>query len=251
MLDLSRLTAEQRQAVMAPDGPLLIMAGPGTGKTTVLAGRIAYLVLVKEIAPASILAIAFTRVAASQLRTRLAGMLHGQARHVDVMTFHALGLRIVRQWSEELGFSARQLAVYNEDEARQLLSELAANEGQNVQAGAFVDLVRDVQRYRLDGDFEAERIPLLARSYEAALQQRNAVDFTSMLALPLRLLGSLPRARQLYQDAYRYLSVDEFQDVSHTQYALLRCLAEQHRNLAVVGDAAQTLYSWRGADVRL
>jgi DNA helicase-2/ATP-dependent DNA helicase PcrA len=250
MLDLSLLTVEQRQAVMAPDGPLLILAGPGTGKTTVLAGRIAYLVLVKDVAPASILAIAFTRVAARQLRARLAGMLHEQARHVDVFTFHALGLRIIRQWSEELGFSARQLGVFSEDESRQLLAELAAAEPTPTRAGDLADLVRAVQRYRLDGEFETDAVPALAKSYEAVLQRRNAVDFTSMLALPLRLLGSLPAARELYRDAYRYVSVDEFQDVSHTQYALLRRLVEGHGNLAVVGDAAQTLYSWRGADVR-
>ena len=124
MLDLSRFTPEQREVILAPDGPHLVLAGPGSGKTTVIAARIAYMVLGRGLAPASILALVFTRTAASQLRGRLASLLQQQARELDVATFHSLGLRIVRHWSRELGYDDRHLAVCSEAEAREALEAL-------------------------------------------------------------------------------------------------------------------------------
>src|SRR5712691_11434080 len=122
MLDLSRLTEQQREAVMAPDGPLLIVAGPGSGKTMLLAARIADLVLLRNVSPATILALTFTRAAAGHLRNRLTGMLRQQAR--DVGTFHSLGLRIIRLWSAELGFAHDRLTVYNEHDQRTEIERL-------------------------------------------------------------------------------------------------------------------------------
>ena len=125
MLDLTRLTEQQRKIVLAPDGPMLVLAGPGCGKTTLLAAKVAYLVSVQGIDPASVLTISFTRVAAAHLRERLTGLLGEQAKHVEVATFHALGLRIVKHWQEELGFGPRPLVVYNQSESRSALKELA------------------------------------------------------------------------------------------------------------------------------
>ena len=132
MLDLSRLGPEQRRAVLAPDGPALIVAGPGSGKTTVLAARIAYLILSRQVPPTSILALTFATKAARELRTRLHGLLGEPGLLVDVMTFHAFGLRIVRQWSEELGFGIDPPAVYGDGDARALLLEAADLQGVTV-----------------------------------------------------------------------------------------------------------------------
>ncbi|MHB8618854.1 MAG: ATP-dependent helicase [Chloroflexota bacterium] len=253
MLDLSRLTDEQRQAVIAPDGPLLLLAGPGTGKTTVLAARIAYLVTVRELAPASILAITFTRAAARALRWRVAGMLGEPARALDIMTFHAFGWRVIRQWWQELGFSHERLLVYGREQAESTLRQATEQLGMDLRQQSLPELLQAVNRFRLTGGdvVNQDRIAPLALQFEDLLRRRNAVDFTAMLALPLRLLQREVAALRLYQDAYRAILLDEFQDVTDTEYDLARKLAEQHRNLTAAGDPAQCLYGWRGADVRL
>src|SRR5713226_3085282 len=246
MLDLSRLPEQQREAVTAPDGPLLIVAGPGSGKTTLLAARIAHLVLLRNVSPATILALTFTRAAAGHLRNRLTGMLREQARDVDVGTFHSLGLRIIRLWSAELGFAHDRLTVYNEHDQRTEIERLL--DQLEIGHEDIADVVRSVDRFRLDGEMPAQPgIAELTARYEALLQRRGAVDFTSMAALPLRLFAARSEALRLFQDAYRHLLADEFQDVSLPQYSLLHLLAEQHRNLTAVGDPAQSLYRWRGA----
>lgn len=249
MLDLSRLSAEQRQAVLAGDGPLLIVAGPGSGKTTVLAARIAHLVTLRRVAPATVLAIAFATKAARELRTRLSILLGEQGHAVDVTTFHAFGFRIVRQWSEELGFGPGPLAVYGDADARTLLREAAGRLGLDLDGQPLAALAADLERHRLG---RSDALPAgdmgpLARAYDDLLRRRGAVDYAAMLALPLQLFEMRPHALRLYQDAYRHILSDEYQDVCAAQYALLRRLAERHRNLVVVGDPCQTLFGWRGA----
>ena len=248
-MDLTGLTDQQRSIVLAPDGPVLVTAGPGCGKTTIIAARIAYLALVKGIDPASILAMAFTRVAAAQLRQRLEGLLGAQARQVEVSTFHALGLRVVQQWQEELGYGRRPLVVYNHYEARQVLADCASALGLDLKRISLPELAAEVDRFRLDGccELELAQARAVVTEYEARLRRRGAVDFAAMLALPLRLFGSEPSAIQLYRDAYRYVFTDELQDVAPAQYDLLRRIAERHRNVMAVGDLAQTLVRHVGA----
>ncbi len=239
--------------MLAGDGPLLVVAGPGSGKTTVLAARVAYLVTSRGIAPSSVLAVTFATKAARELRARLGGMLDELGLAVDVSTFHAFGLRIVRQWSEELGFGPGPLAVYAREEALKLLQEAADHVGFDLERRPLSDLARHLDRVRLGDDAAltaTDDLGPLVEAYEALLRRRGAVDYPAMLALPLRLFSARPAVLRLYQDSYRHVLADEFQDVSAAQYALLRSLAERHRNLVVVGDPRQTLYSWRGADVR-
>jgi DNA helicase-2/ATP-dependent DNA helicase PcrA len=252
MLDLSRLSAAQREAVLAPDGPLLIVAGPGSGKTTVLAARIAYLATARAVPPTSILALTFTTAAARELRARLAGILGEDGRAVDALTFHAFGLRIVRMWSEELAFGPGPISVYGARDAEALLREAAASLRLDLDRWQIADIERRVERLRLTdaGHGEDEQLQGLATAYEALLRRRGAVDYAAMLAVPLRLFRERPDALRLYQDTYRHVLCDELQDVCAAQSALLQLLAMRHRNLVVVGDAAQTLYGWRGADVR-
>lgn len=248
MLDLSRLSPEQRRAATAPDGPLLIVAGPGSGKTTVLAARIAHLVIDRRVPPPVILALTFTRTAAVHLRLRLAGMLRDRAADVDISTFHSLGLRMVRLWSAELGYGGDRLTVYRESDQRRELERLARQAGLGSTQLDLDELTRATDRLRLDGELAGPaHVRTLAGQYEALLQRRSAVDFTAMLALPLRLFARRPEALRLQQDAYRHLLADEFQDLSGAQYELLRCLSQPHRNLTAVGDPGQRIFSWRGA----
>ncbi len=252
MLDLSRLSAAQREAVLAPDGPLLIVAGPGSGKTTVLAARIAYLVTARAVPPTSILALTFTTAAARELRARLAGILGEDARAVDALTFHAFGLRILRMWTEDLGLGPGPISVYGARDAEALLREAAASLGLDLDRWRITDLAQQVERLRLQdvAYSDDEQLRGLATAYEALLRRRGAVDYAAMLALPLWLFRERPDALRLYQDTYRHVLCDELQDVCAAQYSLLELLTARHRNLVVVGDAAQTLYGWRGADVR-
>jgi DNA helicase-2/ATP-dependent DNA helicase PcrA len=252
MLDLSRFAAEQRRAILAPDGPLVIVAGPGSGKTTVLVARIAYLILSRQTPPTSILALTFATKAARELRARLGGLLGPPGQAVDVMTFHAFGLRVIRQWSEELGFGLGDVAVYSDGEARTLLAEAAERLGMSIEGRVLRDLVAEVTRVRLTVHDAPATTTLgeLIHEYDGLLRQRAAVDYPAMLALPLRLFDSQPSVLRLVQDAYRHVLVDEFQDVCGAQYELLRQLADRHHNLVVVGDPRQALYAWRGADVR-
>jgi len=251
LLDLSRFTPEQREVILAPDGPHLVLAGPGSGKTTVIAARIAYMVLGRGLAPASILALVFTRTAASQLRGRLASLLQQQARELDVATFHSLGLRIVRHWSRALGYDERQLAVCSEAEAREALDGLIQRLGIDLRDRTVADILPAIEHYRLDGEIDSDAVGQLGREFEQWLARRNAVDFTAMLAQPLRLFRQHPEALRVLQNAYRCILADEFQDVSGPQYTLLQGFATEHRNVTVVGDPCQNLYSWRGAGPRV
>lgn len=252
-LDLSRLSSEQRQAVLAGDGPLSIIAGPGSGKTTVLAGRIAYLVLVSHVSPAAVLAITFTRAAAEELRARLAALLGDPAAAIDVTTFHAFGLRVIRQWRSELGFADIPLSVYGASEQHGVLRQALTEAGLDGEREPARDLTLALECYRLSPDKPSpdERIPVLARAYAEILRRRNAIDFADMIALPLKLMRERPAALRLYQTAYRYVLCDEAQDVCGRQAALLSHLAGRHQSLFVVGDPSQTLYRWRGGDSRL
>jgi len=272
-VDWSRFSEQQRDVILAGDGPLSILAGPGSGKTTTLAGRIAYLVGDRDVPPTSILAITFTTAAAATLRTRLATVLGAAATRVDIRTFHSFGLKVIRTWSEELGFGHTPPAVYGRDETRVLLRQAADRLGLAItpeHATGEVDpwalsvskLERSLERFRLCGPTEVTTSAIddgvdqalvrdLALAYEDLLRGQGAVDYPAMLLLPLQLVEAEPRALRTLQDAYRQVLVDEVQDTCARQYSLLQQLVEQHRNLALVGDPLQSVYSFRGADPTL
>ena len=255
--------------IQAGDGPLCVLAAPGSGKTTTLAGRIAYLVLERHVPATSILAITFTTAAATAMRQRLSGVLGPLAHQVDIATFHALGLRLIRQWSQQLGYGAVP-AVYGRDDARAVLREAAEGLGLAVAqddrrrpadpwAVSLGRMAAVVERFRLGampkasaeqelvGGFDPDLLGPLSEAYDTLLLQRRAVDYAAMLAVPARLFVCHPPALEVTQDAYRCVLVDEFQDTSALQYALLRQIVARHQNLLVVGDPAQCIYMWTGA----
>jgi DNA helicase-2/ATP-dependent DNA helicase PcrA len=269
-MDLGRFSPQQQAVIQAGEGPLCVLAAPGSGKTTTLAGRIAYLVLERQVPATSILAITFTTAAAAAMRQRLTGVLGPLAHQVDLATFHAIGLRLIRQWSHQLGYAGVP-AVYSHDDARAVLREVAeglglaiALEGRHRPADPWAvplgRLAAAVERFRLGalptaaageyeavGSFDPDLLEPLSHAYDHLLQQRRAVDFAAMLAAPARLFRSHPRALEVTQDAYRWVLVDEFQDTSDLQYALLRQIVARHHNLLVVGDPAQCVYAFTGA----
>lgn len=244
------LTAEQQSVITAPDGPLLLFAGPGTGKTAVLAARIAHLISDRGIAPASVLALTFSNRAAGELRARLTLLLGDDGGAVDVATYHGFGLRVLRQWQTALGYRPGPLAVIAGPEALTLLATTTRDLGFTLGQVPLRALFGAVERYRMGaGDpVHAAALQTIVTAYERELRRRQAVDYPAMLLLPLRLLRHHPPVERLHRVAYRAVLVDEAQDTCPTQYALVRQLAAQHRHLFLVGDPAQSLFAWRGAD---
>ncbi len=277
-MDLDRFSPQQCAAITAGEGPLSILAGPGSGKTTTLAGRIAYLVMDRSVPPTSVLAITFTTAAAATLRRQLQTVLGEAAAQVDIRTFHSFGLRVIRAWSEELGFGNTPPAVYGRDDARAVLREAAGDLGLAVStehapreqrepwAISLPQLDHALERYRLRyahdlGTITADHSDLdvldatvlaqLSAAYERRLKDYAAVDYPGMLTLPLQLLEANARALQMLQDAYRWILVDEYQDCCRLQASLLQQLTSRHQNLTVVGGPFQSIYRFRGADPRL
>lgn len=260
VLDLTRLSPAQQAVVLAEDGPLLVVAGPGSGKTTTMAARIAYLVRVRRLPPEGVLALTFTASAARTLRARLLPVLGQGASAVAVTTAHALGLRLLRRWPEALGFAPGGPRVCAGGEAAALLQAVAGSRAPDFRGWPTDELALAVERWRrtcLDGPAPhgpvegAAPVRALALAYEDALRRRGAVDFPGLLAWPRLLFRARPDALRACQDAYRAVLVDEAQALCPAQYGLVRCLVGRHGHVLLVGDPRQAVYGWRGADPAL
>ena len=257
---LDPLNPEQRAAVTHKDGPLLILAGAGSGKTRVLTHRIAY--LVREGVPArSILAVTFTNKAAREMRDRLERLVGKEKLgELTVGTFHAFCARLLRHDGPLVGLD-RGFAIYDEGDQRALLRQAMADQGvsERLFAPGAIGATISGAKNEMHGpaDLAAQPRNQLERitamvwpRYEALLRENNAVDFDDLLLLACRLFATSDRALERWQDRYAYILVDEYQDTNRAQYELLRYLAGYRQNLAVVGDDDQSVFSWRGADVR-
>ncbi|HSL32322.1 MAG TPA: UvrD-helicase domain-containing protein [Candidatus Limnocylindrales bacterium] len=258
---VKRLNPEQARAVTTTDGPLLILAGAGSGKTRVLAHRIAYLVGVNGVRPWQILAVTFTNRAAGELRERIVSLVGEPGRDVQAGTFHALCARVLRRDGEAIGIS-RRFVVYDTDDQQSLMKAILREEDLPL-TGEFrpsivLGAISRAKNEMLDATFLAENavnhhqkvIARLARRYAERLKQVGALDFDDLLLEAVRLFEEAPDVLARYQDRWRYLHVDEYQDTNRPQYLWIRALAAKHRNLAVVGDDDQSIYRWRGADIR-
>ncbi|MHB8631180.1 MAG: ATP-dependent helicase [Candidatus Limnocylindria bacterium] len=258
---LDVLNPEQRVAVTHPGGPLLILAGAGSGKTRVLTHRIAYLVRDLGVPARKILAVTFTNKAAKEMRARLQTLL-GDAVLADLGagTFHAFCARLLRRDGPEVGLD-RGFAIYDTADQRALLRQAMADAGvserlfspgavSSVISGAKNEL-RGPADLANEARGQLDRVAATVwRRYEELLRENNAVDFDDLLVLPCRLFETSDRALERWQDRYDHLLVDEYQDTNRAQYVLLRYLAGRSQNLCVVGDDDQSVFSWRGADVR-
>src|SRR6266542_4455247 len=243
-------TPAQQAAISAGDGPLGIIAGPGCGKTTILAARIAHLVRERGADPSSILVVTFTAEAARRLRHEVGRQLDTRAADLAIHTLHAFGRKVVDTWPGKFGFPSTPTVVHR-DEARDLLARAATQLGWDLSSVTPNELASAVDRYRLSADSASEAddaLAALAASYEQQLQRRGVIDFPAMLSWPLRLLRQDDQVRHVLQSAFRWVLVDECQDLGPIRLALVRLLAEVHGNLTVAGDPLQSIFRWLGAD---
>ena len=259
-IDLGGLNAPQREAVLATEGPLLVLAGAGSGKTRVLTYRIAHMVEDLGVAPWQILAITFTNKAAAEMRERLERLVGDASGGMWVSTFHSMCGRILRANAELVG-RTKDFTIYDADDMKRLMKTLMADCELNpkiYQPNAIAHTISDAKNNLvMPDDFEeAARDPLrraAAQVYhlmQRRLAAANAFDFDDMLLYTWRLFANHPEVLALYQHRFRYVLVDEYQDTNKAQYAITNMLAREHRNLMVVGDDDQSIYSWRGADIR-
>jgi DNA helicase-2/ATP-dependent DNA helicase PcrA len=259
---LARLNPEQQRAVRTTDGPVLILAGAGSGKTRVLAHRVAYLVGVNGVRPWQILAVTFTNKAAAELRARITGLVGEEAgREVAMGTFHALCARVLRRDGSAIGLD-RHFVVYDSDDQQALMKQILREEDLPItgeyKPSAILSAVSRAKNEMLDADFIAanahthreREIARLFRRYQARLRAANALDFDDLLLDAVRLFQEAPSVLERYQGRWRYLHVDEYQDTNRPQYLWVKALAAGTHNLCVVGDDDQSIYSWRGADIR-
>jgi DNA helicase-2/ATP-dependent DNA helicase PcrA len=257
---LEGLSPEQRAAVEATEGPLLVLAGAGSGKTRVLTHRIAWLIGGCGIPPESILAVTFTNKAAGEMRERVEKLLGPEARALWVGTFHSTCVRILRREAGHLGFS-RGFGIYDEADSLGVVKEAIRRLGLPPQAvdprrlSWRIDSwknagVAPARAAELAADAEAERAAELYASYQRLLADANALDFGDLLLRTTELFDRFPEVLRHYQQRWQYVLVDEYQDTNRVQYRLVQQIAGAHRNLCVVGDPDQSVYGWRGADVR-
>jgi DNA helicase-2/ATP-dependent DNA helicase PcrA len=262
---LSQLNEQQREAVSSSDGPLLILAGAGSGKTRVIAHRIAYIIAERGVWPRNILAVTFTNKAAEEMRNRVHKLLEGLELGSAplISTFHSLCVRILRRDIEALqaGYT-RSFTIYDQDDAvrltRNCIRDLGFDDKQlaprSVQSAisAAKNRGEDAEAFTARAQFIDERrasIAAVFQQYEERLQKNNALDFDDLLIKAVRLLRDVPEVRDRYNDRFRYLLVDEYQDTNSLQFSLIRLLTEKQQNICVVGDPDQSIYRWRGADI--
>ena len=257
---LADLNPAQREAVLATEGPLLVVAGAGSGKTRVLTYRVAHLLNAIGVKPNEILAITFTNKAAGEMRERLEDLLGPVARAIWILTFHAACGRILRREAPRLGYRSNFTIYDQADQVRltkQCLEELERDPKRFVPRGihsqisaAKNQLVGPEEYAQRVASFYDQTVAEVYELYQRRLFASNAVDFDDLLMLTVRVLEHFPEARERWQKAFRYILVDEYQDTNHAQYRLLQLLAEKHRNVCAVGDPDQSIYAFRGADIR-
>lgn len=259
-IDLDTLNGPQREAVLCTEGPLLVLAGAGSGKTRVLTHRIAHLVEDLNVAPWQIMAITFTNKAAAEMRERLQSLIGGGARGMWVSTFHSMCVRILRTDCERVGF-AKGFTIYDDSDSKRLVEQIM-NE-LNIDKKRYpIPALRnrisqaknDLQVAEVFAEKTSDQVGQVAARVYTHLQERlrqlNAFDFDDLLLYTWLLLKNHPDVLAAYQNRFRYLMVDEYQDTNHAQYVLTQLLAAAHKNIMVVGDDDQSIYSWRGADLR-
>ena len=256
---LSKLNPEQREAVLHRDGPLLILAGAGSGKTRVITYRIAHLIGDGHAEPDNVLAVTFTNKAAGEMRERVAALIGDDSRGVWLSTFHALCARLLRREAPKIGLS-RDFVIYDSSDQVALIKQIEKDLGID---DKFVPPRQALSRIshlrnRMEGpetlrgtyNIRDEQIAKIYERYVTGLRDANALDFDDLLLRTVELFETSEQAREFYARKFRYVMIDEYQDTNRPQYMLIKRLAEIHRNLAVVGDPDQSIYKWRGADLR-
>ncbi|WP_268624006.1 DNA helicase PcrA [Paenibacillus alvei] len=256
---IKRLNPEQRRAVETTEGPLLIMAGAGSGKTRVLTHRIAYLIATRKAPPWSILAITFTNKAAREMQERVSKLVGPDGRDIWVSTFHSMCVRILRKDIERIGFTSNFTILDSGDQLsviRGCMKELNLDtkkfDPRAVQAAistAKNELLTPSRFEQKIGDHFDGIVAKVYTMYQKRLKSNNSLDFDDLIMSTIQLFKDVPEVLDFYQKKFKYIHVDEYQDTNRAQYMLCRMLADQHQNICVVGDSDQSIYRWRGADI--
>lgn len=258
-VDIDSLNPAQREAVLTTEGPLLVLAGAGSGKTRVLTFRIAHMLGDLGVRPWQVLAITFTNKAAAEMRERLAALIPSGTRGMWVCTFHAMCVRMLREDADLLGYTG-QFTIYDDDDSKRMVRDIMQALG--IEQKQFpINMIRSkissaknamigpedmLKSADSPNDKKAAQVYL---ELERRLRAANAMDFDDLLVRALELLRTRPEVLDKYQERFRYISVDEYQDTNHVQYEIANLLAAKYQNLMVVGDDDQSIYSWRGADI--
>lgn len=259
LVDIDSLNSAQREAVLTTEGPLLVLAGAGSGKTRVLTFRIAHMLGDLGVKPWQVLAITFTNKAAAEMRERLAVLIPSGTRGMWVCTFHAMCVRMLREDADLLGYTG-QFTIYDDDDSKRMVRDIMQALG--IEQKQFpINMIRSkissaknamigpedmLKSADSPNDKKAAQVYL---ELERRLRAANAMDFDDLLVRTLELLRTRPEVLEKYQERFRYISVDEYQDTNHVQYEIANLLAAKYQNLMVVGDDDQSIYSWRGADI--
>jgi len=258
---LDDLNPPQQQAVTHPGGPLLILAGAGSGKTRVLAYRVAYLMRHGGVPPARILAVTFTNKAANEMRARVDRLIGSAvARNMWIGTFHHICSMILRRRGDRIGVE-RNFLIFDQDDQRSLVRQILKDLGLDDRRFPPAVMLAMIDKAKNEAigpaayaeqatGFYEEVVARVYRAYQAGLRDHNALDFDDLLLEVLRLFTEVPEVREEYQDRFQHVLVDEYQDTNRAQYLIVRTLAEKHRNIVCVGDDDQSIYKFRGADVR-
>ena len=255
------LNKEQKRAVLETDGPILLLAGAGSGKTRVLTHRIAYLLAEKRITPWNILAITFTNKAAREMKERVVSLVGGQAEDIWISTFHSMCVRILRRDIERLGYS-RSFTILDSGDQLSVIKDVMKRKNLDtkkfdpkaIRAGisSFKNELKKPQEVtQLVGNYYDKIVAEVYEAYQKNLKTNQALDFDDLIMLTVQLFQEVPEVLDFYQKKFQYIHVDEYQDTNRAQYLLVRMLAEKHKNICVVGDSDQSIYQFRGADISI
>ena len=256
-MELDNLNEPQKEAVITTEGPLLVLAGAGSGKTRVLTTRVAYLILEKNINPYNVLAITFTNKAAKEMKSRIEDMIGSISSKIQISTFHSFGLTIIRENYELLGLNKNFTILDSEDTSvviKNIIKDLNIEENFRMvkstisnNKNALIDYI-DYERFA-NGDYEKNVLEIYKR-YTNKLKLNNSVDFDDLLMLPIVLFKKHPEVLAGYQERFKYILIDEYQDTNEAQYLLAKMISSKYKNICVVGDDSQSIYSWRGSNYK-
>ncbi len=256
---LNGLNPEQQEAVKSTDGPLLLMAGAGSGKTRVLTHRIAYLMVEKGVNPYNILAITFTNKAAREMKERVRGLMGGAADEIWISTFHSMCVRILRRDIDRIGFN-RNFTILDSTDQQSVIKRILKDNNidpKKFDPRAILNQISSAKNELIDadefskqsGDYYSKTISDVYTEYQKRLRKNQALDFDDLIMSTIVLFQRVPEVLEFYQRKFQYIHVDEYQDTNRAQYMLVKLMASRFQNLCVVGDSDQSIYGWRGADI--
>ena len=259
-MNLDNLNKEQKEAVLNTEGPLLILAGAGSGKTKVLTTKIAYLIEECGVSPYNILAITFTNKAAQEMKERLFNLVGIKAKNAQVSTFHSFGVRILSDYYDKLGYE-KSFVIMDSDDSLSIVKKILKNKGLDPksyspnairnQISSCKNEMMSYQEYEkfAIGDYE-KVVYEVFKEYEQTLKSNNSIDFDDLLLLPIRLFKEHPQVLENYQERFQYVLIDEYQDTNEVQYILSKMICAKYKNICCVGDEDQSIYSFRGANYK-